>query len=130
MEQEALAAIEEAEAEDVVVEEGEGWDEENVVVEGEDGAAGFAFGDDDLGAERAVAVHVLDVAFDGGVGVVDEVGVEGLERAFEGNGLVDGAIGETGGRSKVGGVTAEEAELGIRVVAAVTDPAIEEERKA
>ena len=80
VEEESLTAVEEAEAEDVVVDEGEGGDDHDVVDEGEGGAAGLALGDDDLGAESAVAVHVLDVAFDGGVGVVDEVGVEGLER--------------------------------------------------
>jgi hypothetical protein len=59
--------------------------------------------------------------------VVDEVGVEGLEVAVEGNGLVDGAVGEAGGWSEVGGVAAEEPELGVRVEAAVANPAVEEE---
>ena len=40
---------------------------------------------------------------------------------------MDGAVGEAGGRGEVGGVTAEEAELGVGIVAAVTDPAVEEE---
>ncbi len=31
---------------------------------------------------------------------------------LEGDGLVDGAIGEAGGRGEVGGVAAEEAEMG------------------
>ena len=67
---------------------------------------------------------MLEVAFEGGVGVVDEVEVEGFGGAVEGDGLVDGALGEAG---EVGGVAAEEAELGVGVVAAVTDPAAEKE---
>ena len=43
------------------------------------------------------------------------------------DGLVDGALGEAGGRCEVGGVAAEEAELGVGVVAAVANPAVEEE---
>jgi len=109
MEEESFAAIEEAEAEDVVAEEGEGGDDEDVVVEGEPGLAGFSLFDDGLRAKGAVAVHVLDVAFDGGVGVVDEVAVEGFEAAIERNGLVDGTVGEAGGRGEVGGVAPEEA---------------------
>ena len=59
--------------------------------------------------------------------MVDEVGVECLEVAVEGDGLVDGTVGEAGWRGEVGGVAAEEAELGVGVVAAVANPAVEEE---
>jgi hypothetical protein len=124
VEEEALAAIEEAEAKDVVPDKGEGGYDEDVVVEAEPGAAGLSFGDDDLSAQGAIAIHVLDVALNGGVGVVDEIGVKGLEVAVEGNGLMNGTIGEAGWRSEVGGVAAEEAELGIRVVATVANPAV------
>ncbi len=70
---------------------------------------------------------MLEVALESGVGVVDEVGVQCLEVAGEGDGLVDGAVGEAGWRSEVGGVAAEEAEFGIGVETAAADPAIEEE---
>jgi hypothetical protein len=70
---------------------------------------------------------VLEVALEGGIGMVDEVGVEGLHVAVEGDGLVDGAVGEAGGWGEVGGMAAEEAELGVGVEATVADPAVEEE---
>ena len=70
---------------------------------------------------------MLDVTLEGGVGVVDEVGVESLEVAAEGDRLVDGTVGEAGGWCKVGGVTAEEAELRVGIEAAVANPAVEEE---
>jgi len=58
---------------------------------------------------------------------VDEVGVEGLKVAGEGDGLVDGPVGEAGGRGEVGSMAAEEPELGVGVEAAAADPAIEKE---
>ena len=128
VQQEAFAAVEEAEAEDVVPEEGEGG--------GRRGRSSRrraterlvrALGDEEVGAEGAVAVHVLEVALEVGVGVVDDVVVEGLELAVEGDGLVDGTLGEAGGGGEVGGVAAEEAELGVGVEAAVANPAVEEE---
>ncbi len=130
MEQEAFAAVEDAETEEVVPDEGREGDHEDVVCEGDDGAAGLALGDKELRAEGAVAVHVLEVALEGGVGVVDEVSMEGLEVAGEGDGLVDRAVGEAGGWGEVGRVTAEEAELGIGVEAAMANPAIEKKISA
>ncbi len=73
---------------------------------------------------------MLEVALEGGVGVVDEVSMEGLEVAGEGDGLVDRAVGEAGGWGEVGRVTAEEAELGIGVEAAMANPAIEKKISA
>ncbi len=127
MEQEALAAIEKAKAKEVVPDEGGEGDHEGVVGEGNDGAAGFAFGDEEFRTEGAVAVHVLEVALEGGVSVVDEVGVECLQIAGEGDGLVDGPVGKAGRWGEVCGVTAEEAELGVGIEAAIADPAVEEE---
>ena len=83
--------------------------------------------DEEAGAEGAVAVHVLYVALEVGVGVMDDVVVEGFEPALEGDGLVDGALGEADGGGEVGGMAAEEAELGVGIEAAVAEPAIEEE---
>ena len=59
--------------------------------------------------------------------MVDDVVAEAVEFAFEGDGLVDGALGEAGGGGEVGGVPAEEAEFGVGVEATVLDPAIEKE---
>jgi len=97
------------------------------VKESEAGAAGVTFVDDGLRAECAVAVEAFDVTLDGGVGVVDDVVLEGFGDAVEGDGLVDGAVGEAGGRSEVGGVAAKEAEMRIGVEATVANPAAEEE---
>ena len=127
MEQEAFAAVEKAEAEEVVPDKGGEGDHEDVVCEGDDRAAGLALGDEELGAKGAVTVHVLDVALERGVSVVDEVGVQCLEVAAEGDGLVDGAVGKAGRRGEVGRVAAEEAKLGVGVEAAAADPAIEKE---
>ena len=127
VEQEALAAVEEAEAEDVVPEEGEGGDEEDVPVEREQIAAGALLGDQEAGAEGAVAVHVLEVALEGGVGVVDEVVIESFSASLEGDGFVYGTFGESGGGGEVGEITTEEAELGVRIISAAADPTAEEE---
>ena len=127
MKQEAFAAVKEADAEDVVPDEGEDGDEGYVPDEGGEGAAGFSFGDKDLSAQGAVAVHVLEVALEGGVGVVDEIAFEGFELAGEGDGLVDGAVSEAGAGGEVGGVAAEEAEFGVGIVATAADPPIEED---
>ena len=127
VEQEAFAAVEEAEAEEIVSEEGESGADYHVVKEGEAGAAGVSFVDDGLRAEGAVAVEAFDVALYGGVGVVDDVMLESFGDAVQGNGLVNGAVGEAGGRSEVGGVAAEEAEVRVGVEASVANPATEEE---
>jgi hypothetical protein len=127
VEQEAFATVEEAEAEEIVSEEGEGGADYDVVKEGQAGAASVAFVDDGLRAEGAVAVEAFDVTLDGGVGVVDDVVVEGFGDAVEGDGLVDGAVSEAGGGGEVGGVATEEAQVGVRVEAAVANPAAEEE---
>ena len=59
--------------------------------------------------------------------MVDDVVLERLGDAVEGDGLVDGAVGEAGGGREVGGVSAKEAELGVGIEAAMTNPAAEEE---
>src|ERR1700733_13335570 len=63
--QQAFAAVEEAEAEDVVVDECRKRPEHNV---GE--ASTLASGDRHFGAERGVAVHVLDIVGQSRVGVM------------------------------------------------------------
>lgn len=122
MEEEAFAAIKEAEADEVVVEEVGGGSEEGVEKEGGEVGAPAALGGQELGAKIAVAVHVLQVGGERGVGVVEEVVPEGGGGAGGGDGLVDGAVGE----GEVGGAT-KEAEFGIGVEAAVADPAAEKE---
>ena len=124
VQEKALAAVEEAEAEEVVPLEAEQRDDDDAGEEGEDVGAGAALVDEQLRAEGAVAVHVLDVGGERGVGVVEEVAVEGGGGAGEADGLVDGAGFEL---RRDGQVAAEEAELGVGVEAAVLDPAAEEE---
>jgi len=85
------------------------------------------FVDDDLGTKGAVAIEALDVTFEGGIGVVDDIRVEGFDVAADGDGFMDRTIGEAGGWGEVGGVATEEAEVGIGIVAAVAHPATEEE---
>ena len=94
MQQQPLAAVEEAEPEDIVPHKGELRDEEDIADERGQRAADLAGGDQQLAAERAVAVHVLDVGFQRRIGVVDDVVVERGGFAVEGDGLVDGPIFE------------------------------------
>ena len=124
VQEETLAAVKEAEAEEVVPLEAEQRGDDDAREKGEGVGAGAAFVDEQLGAEGAVAIHVLDVGGERGVGVVEEVAVEGGGGAGETDGLVDGASFELGWDGKV---AAEEAELGVGVEAAVLDPAAEEE---
>ena len=85
----------------------------------------MALGEEQVGAEGAVAVHLLIVALEVGIGVVDNVVAEGVEFALEGDGLVDGALREAGGRGEGSGIAAEEAEFGVGIEAAVFHPAAE-----
>ena len=124
VEEEAFAAIEEAEAEDVIPLEAEHREDDDACEESEEVGAGAALVDEELRAERAVAIHMLDVGRERGVGVVEDVTVEGGGGAGEADGLVDGAVFELG---RGGKSAAEEAELGVGVEAAVLDPAAEEE---
>ena len=124
VQEQTLAAVEEAEAEEVVPLEAEQRDDDDAGEEGEGVGAGAALADEELRTEGAVAVHVLDVGGERGVGVVEDVGVEGGGGAGEADGFVDGAGFELG---RGGQVAAEEAELGIGVEAAVFDPAAEKE---
>ena len=64
---------------------------------------------------------MLDVSGERGVGVVDEVAIEGGGFAPEGNRFVDGAIFE------LCGAATEEAEFGVGVEATAFDPAAEEQ---
>ena len=73
VQEESFAAVEEAEAKEVVSKEGEGWEKKDVVAEGKGRAARVPFVDDDLGAKGAVAIEALDVTFESGIGVVDDI---------------------------------------------------------
>src|SRR5579864_1210179 len=68
VQEEALAPIKKSEAKDVVVEERSRRTDHDV----EHAEAALALGDDHLRAERGVAVHVVDVVGERGVGVVEE----------------------------------------------------------
>src|SRR5579863_7072938 len=68
VQQQAFAAIEESEAEEIVVEEREHRTENDV----DEAEADFAFSHDHLRAERGVAVHVVDVVGESWVGVMDD----------------------------------------------------------
>jgi hypothetical protein len=127
MQEEAFATVEKAEAKEIVSEEGECREKENVIAKSKGRAARVSFVDDDLGTKGAIAIEALDVTFESGIGVVDDIRVEGFDVAAYGDGLVDRTIGEAGGWSEVGSVATEEAEVGIRIVAAVAHPAAKEE---
>src|SRR6185437_3145656 len=102
VQKQTLSAIEKAKPEEVVPDKGKQRDEEDVPVESEPGAACLSFVDHDLRAQSAVPVHVVDVAFDRGVGMVDQVVMKCLEVALEGDGLVDGPLRKPGSGGEVG----------------------------
>jgi hypothetical protein len=66
VQEEAFAAVEESEAEKIVVDEREDRAEHDV----DEAEANLAFGDDHLGVKRRVAVHVINVVGESRVGVV------------------------------------------------------------
>ena len=125
MEEQAFAAVEKAEAAEVIPHKGEVGDAEDVPIKGGPGTAGAALADEEFGAEVAVAVHVFEVVVERGVGVMDEVEIEGLGSAVEDDGFVDGTLFKAGLEREVGGGAAEKAQLGVGVIAAVLDPTAE-----
>ncbi len=68
VEEQSFAAIQESKAEEIVVDECRHGSNHNV----EDAEADSTLGDEHLGAEGRIAVHVIDVIGEGGVGVVDD----------------------------------------------------------
>src|SRR5579872_663700 len=116
MQEQAFAAVEEAQAEKVVVNEGENGTEDNV----RDAEADFALGGDHFCTERRIAVHVVDVVGEGGIGVVkDSAGPQAGDVAVDLYGFVNGPFFKSAMR------TAEKAELGIWPETAVFHPAAE-----
>ena len=79
-----------------------------------------------LAAQRAVAIHVLDVGFKRGIRVVDQVVVQRRGVSVEGDRLMNRTIFKLWRRGKVGGCAPEEAQLRVRVEAAMLDPSAQE----
>lgn len=127
MQEKTFTAVQKAEAEDEVPDERKGGYDSYIVEKTPPGTASRSLGDDDLGPQRAVSVHVLDIALNGGIGMVDKIVLECVKCSVEGDGFVYGTFGEARRWSKVGGMTAEETQLGVRIVAAVTHPSLEKE---
>ena len=71
MKEQAFAAVEKSEPKKVIVDERCNWTHDDV----EEAESAVAFGDRHFGAERGVAVHVVDVVGEGRVGVVEEIEV-------------------------------------------------------
>lgn len=122
VEEEAFASVEEAEAEDIVIDEGGCGVEDDVPDEGDGGAADFAFGGDELADLGAVAVHVLEVEVQGGVSVVEHVSTEGAALAFELRSAVRADAFAEPGRAAT-----EETQLVVGVEATVAHPAAKDE---
>ncbi len=78
-----------------------------MVEEPYEGAAGLPFGENDFGPERAVTIHVLDVALNGWVSVMNEVAAQGFDLALDGDGFVHRALRKARRRREIGGVTPE-----------------------
>src|SRR5690242_15297420 len=108
MQKQPFPAIKKAKAEEIVPDKRKPRDDEDMPPESRAGVAGLSFVDGDLRTQRAVPVDVLDVAFDGGIGVVNQVVSKLSELAVEDDGLVNGPLGEADGRSKVRRMATEE----------------------
>jgi len=119
VQKQAFAAVEEAKAKEIIPLEANEREDDDAREEGEDIGAGAAVVDKELGPQRAVAVHVLDVGRERWIGVVKDVTIESGRGAAEADGLMDRTGFELGGGGKV---AAEEAELGVGVEAAMFDP--------
>lgn len=87
----AFAAVQKAQADEVVPLEAEERENDDAREEREDIGARVSFFDKDLRAERTVAIHVLDVRRERWIGVVEDVEVERSGGASEADGLVYGA---------------------------------------
>jgi hypothetical protein len=115
--QQAGFAIEESQAQKVVVEECEfGADDD--VDEAESALAVFYR---HLSAEGGIAIHVLDEAIESGMAVVQQLSGESSSCTFQLNGFVYQAIFDSSSSS------AEKAQFGVRVITTVHEKAIEEE---
>lgn len=98
VEEETFFSVEEAGAEDVVVDEGERGVEDGIGEEGWSGFAGLAAAEHEGHAGGAVAAHMLDVEGERRVLVVEHVVAElaGGQGGF-GSGVGLGVFGEAGG---------------------------------
>lgn len=118
VEQEAFTTVEETKPHDVVVEERRERIEDDVPDKTEGAAADLSSGDGEAGHLVAVAAHVLEVEWQGGVGVVEEVALNA-----PGGTVVEGRAMGTGFVGHPRGTATEEAHLTVRVEAAVAHPA-------
>src|SRR5260221_2994155 len=111
VQQQAFFAVEEAEAEEVVVNESKPRANNDI----DKTEAFLAISDRHLRTQRRVLVHVLNVAGEGGVGVVKEVTCERSNYAVNLDVFVNSSILETGLRTQY------ESEFAVRVEAAPSD---------
>ena len=118
--EEPFASVEEAAADDVVVEKGELGAEGDVADEHEPIAVGNAASDRRLGSERRVAIHVLDVAGERRVRVVMKRELEFADGSAGVDALVHRAFFEQCRSAH------KEADLAVRPEATVTHPSTEE----
>lgn len=124
MKEQAFASIEKAEAEKVVVLEGGDRDDDDIPDKSEYRPAAIAASGRLSSPESTVAVHVLDVGVKRGIGMMEQIAMQMTRRTPMPNRFVDCALFE------MSGAAAKEPQLGIGVVAAVPNPAAEEEVSA
>src|ERR1035437_26539 len=116
VQQQSLTPVEEAETENIVVGECKQRSQDDV----DESEMGGAFGHNHLRAQRRVAVDVLDVVGERGVGVVEERAVlNSSGKPLDVNVFMDRATLETAASAT------EEAQLWIRPEAAMPDPTTE-----
>src|ERR1035441_174544 len=119
VQQHAFATVEETEAEKIVVDERCEWTQDDV--DHAEPYFAIALRHDHLRAQRRVAVNVLDVVGERGVGVVKERSrLNSSAKSFDMNVFMDCAILELAASAT------EQSQLWIGPVAAVPDPTTEE----
>ena len=88
VQKQALTTIKKSQPKKIVVDEGSERAEKDI----EQAEAPFATGDHHFSAERRVAVHVVDVLIERGVGMVDERASKPLRWSMELNILMNGSV--------------------------------------
>src|SRR5271167_916543 len=117
VQQQAFAAVEEAAAQNVVVEKRQAWADDDI----HQAETALTLGDRHLCSQRRVAVHVVEVAIERGIGVVQKMVLQSCGGAVQANVFVDQPILE------LAHPTAKKTQLGIRIEATMANPAAEEE---
>ena len=123
MQQQPFAPVQKAEPEAIVPNEIEVRQAKHLEKKGRPRPAHAALAHQELGTQAAVAVHMLEIARQRRVCVMDHVGAQGLFGTCGGDRLVDRSFLEVWQGTRAGCFAAKQAKLAVRVKSALPDPA-------